>query len=230
MTREGIDGAAGVRRFDLAQVAPMPWKNGGGHTRELACWPPGAGLDAFEWRVSVASVASAGPFSAFEGIDRHIMVLEGEGLRLRAPGQGLDHALGQPWQPFAFAGEWAPDCSLLGGPVTDFNLMLRRGRWRGALRVEPGPQHLGAAPAGLAMVLAGSWRLGGDALAPGQGLWWTGNAGAGTLQPVAEPGPGGAAPALAWVALEPAGEVDGEPEGRHVAGFAKKSAINSIAP
>ena len=43
--------------FDLATVPATPWKNGGGSTRELACWPLGAGMDAFGWRVSVATIA-----------------------------------------------------------------------------------------------------------------------------------------------------------------------------
>ena len=39
----------------LADVAPQPWKNGGGTTRELLAWP-----DAASWRVrlSVAEVAA----------------------------------------------------------------------------------------------------------------------------------------------------------------------------
>ena len=47
-----------MQRLDLAATPPTPWKNGLGQTRELACWPPGAGLDDFEWRVSVATVAA----------------------------------------------------------------------------------------------------------------------------------------------------------------------------
>jgi hypothetical protein len=43
-----------MQRFDLNQIAPSPWKNGGGSTREIACWPQGAGMDSFGWRVSVA--------------------------------------------------------------------------------------------------------------------------------------------------------------------------------
>ena len=58
--------------FDLRTVPATPWKNGGGSTRELVCWPPGAGTDAFGWRVSVARIAAAGPFSAFAGVDRQI--------------------------------------------------------------------------------------------------------------------------------------------------------------
>jgi environmental stress-induced protein Ves len=35
----------------LADVAVMPWRNGGGVTRELAAWPA---RDAWHWRMSVA--------------------------------------------------------------------------------------------------------------------------------------------------------------------------------
>ena len=32
----------------------MPWKNGRGETTEIAIWPPTAGLDGFDWRISMA--------------------------------------------------------------------------------------------------------------------------------------------------------------------------------
>ena len=60
----------------------MPWKNGGGVTTEIAVFPANAGLEDFEWRLSMATVASDGPFSLFAGIDRTLAVLEGEGLVL----------------------------------------------------------------------------------------------------------------------------------------------------
>ncbi len=40
----------------------MPWKNGGGSTTEIAVFPIDSGLDAFDWRVSMATVAADGPF------------------------------------------------------------------------------------------------------------------------------------------------------------------------
>ena len=46
-----------------ADLVASPWKTGGGVTREVAAYPLGAALDAFVWRVSVADVAQAGPFS-----------------------------------------------------------------------------------------------------------------------------------------------------------------------
>ena len=57
----------------------MPWKNGGGETVEVIVHPEGASLSDFGWRVSMATVASDGPFSVFPGIDRTIVVVEGAG-------------------------------------------------------------------------------------------------------------------------------------------------------
>ncbi len=189
-----------MQRLDLATIAPTPWKNGGGATRALACWPPGAGLERFGWRVSVADVAAPGPFSLYPGVDRQILLLQGDGVHLRAADGSVDQALDRATPPFAFAGETAIDCTLRGGPVRDFNLMLRRGQWRGALRVWHGACTPGESPAGLCLVLAGHWERAGEAYASGQGLWWSTPRPGAPLRPV----PGGLDhPALAWVALEP---------------------------
>lgn len=190
--------------FDLANVPATPWKNGGGSTRELVCWPPATaaagGMDSFGWRVSVATIAAPGPFSAFAGVDRQIMLLGGDGVQLTS--SGWQHTLAERWQPFAFSGDEAVDCTMLGGISTDFNLMLRRGVWEGALQVvrsEPPPTG-----AGLCMVLQGRWQTvqAGQAarvLTAGQGAWWL-DAAPPRLQPVRDPG--SAEPVLAFVALE----------------------------
>jgi len=160
-----------MQRFDLNQIAASPWKNGGGSTREIACWPPGAGMEAFGWRISVATIDQPGPFSAFAGVDRQIMLLDGDGVHLR--GEGIDHVLDARWQPFAFSGDVALGCSLLGGTSTDFNVMARRGRWRAQVQVLDSAADAGRADAGLCMVLQGNWQADGAALIPGQGLWWS---------------------------------------------------------
>lgn len=201
-----------VQCFDLSAITPMPWKNGGGTTRELVCWPPHAGLQDFGWRVSVAAIAASGPFSAFPGIDRHIMLLEGDGVHLRSTAaQGsdaIDHPLDRPWQPFAFSGDLALDCTLLGGTSTDFNLMLRRGQWAvagpGGVELRHGVSQPGQSTAGLCLVLAGTWTWGEQTLAHGQGLWWSEPQTVPLLTPVGD-GIGDAC--LAWVALEPVSEV-----------------------
>lgn len=105
----------------------MPWKNGGGVTTEILAWPPAAGLDAFDWRISMAKVASAGPFSQFFGIDRTLTVLEGT-MRLAVEGAG-ELLLTPQSAPFAFPGDVATSAELVGGAVLDFNVMTRRGRF-----------------------------------------------------------------------------------------------------
>jgi len=107
----------------------MPWKNGGGNTTEIAAHPPGAVLASFAWRVSVANIEQDGPFSLFEGVDRTLVLLAGEGMRLIGEGEPLE--LRTPFDPVNLAGDRALHCSLIGGPVRDFNLMVRRGSARG---------------------------------------------------------------------------------------------------
>lgn len=121
----------------------MPWKNGGGTTREVASGvlrgtPPGTGpatgapVDGFDWRVSIADVAADGAFSAFPGVDRVITVAEGAGMVLTVDGRA--GTVG-PLDPFAFPGDAVTDCRLVAGPVRNANVMTRRGRATAAVRV-----------------------------------------------------------------------------------------------
>lgn len=125
----------------LADSPLRPWKNGLGRTREIAVHPPEAGMDDFLWRVSVAEVDSAAPFSSFPGIDRVIVLLDGAGFAMTLD-DVRTHALTVPHAPFAFPGEAKVTVALAGGPTRDFNLMLRRGRVRGCVEVwrEAGPR------------------------------------------------------------------------------------------
>ncbi|MBT9465998.1 HutD family protein [Hydrogenophaga sp.] len=163
-----------MHTFDIADLPPTPWKNGGGSTREIVCRPPGANMDSFEWRVSVATIAANGPFSVFPGVDRVIMLLDGAGVRLQ--GTGIDQRLDTPGVPFAFSGDVALDCALLGGPSTDFNVMTRRSQWRAEVTVLTGTRQIATAPSGLALAVRGRWHLQSGAhdfrCAPGTGMWW----------------------------------------------------------
>ncbi len=125
----------------LAECPSQPWKNGLGRTREIAVQPSGAGSDDFLWRVSIAEVDSAAPFSAFTGIDRQIVLLDGAGFTMTLD-DGRTHALTTPFAPFAFPGEAKVTVALADGPTRDFNLMLRRARVRGGIDVwrNAGPQ------------------------------------------------------------------------------------------
>ncbi|MDQ6647409.1 MAG: HutD family protein [Pseudomonadota bacterium] len=106
------------------------WKNGLGHTRQIAVHPAGAGSDDFCWRVSVADVDSDAPFSRFPDIDRQIVLLDGNGFTMTLDDHRV-HLLSVPLQPFAFAGEAAVVVTLVDGATRDFNLMVRRAQVRG---------------------------------------------------------------------------------------------------
>ncbi len=170
-----------VQRFNRESAPVTPWKNGGGTTCEIASWPPTAGIDAFDWRVSIATIAASGPFSVFTGVDRTIMLLQGDGMRLQA--QGIEHRLDQPNLPFAFSGDLPLDCTLLGGASSDFNVMSRRQRGRAEVRVLSGAVTLDAAPAGLLMSLRGNWQAGDQPIAEGEGLWWADDALGWSIEP-----------------------------------------------
>ncbi|WP_175870906.1 HutD family protein [Burkholderia sp. BCC0397] len=123
-----------------ADLVASPWKNGGGVTREIGAFPPGAALDAFAWRVSVADVGTAGPFSRFDGVDRTLVLLSGAGMTLAEAG-GTRHVLDAPLARADFAGETAIDATLHDGATRDFNLMTRRSAARGSVDVWPEGTH-----------------------------------------------------------------------------------------
>ena len=99
------------------------WRNGAGWTREI--WAePGEGGE-WLWRLSIAEIEQDAPFSRFEGIDRDIVLLSGNGVRLRFD-DGTVHALEPPHSRLRFPGEAGVQGELIDGPTQDFNLMWRR--------------------------------------------------------------------------------------------------------
>jgi len=109
----------------------MPWKNGGGFTEEITR-DTGAGLEGFGWRLSIADIEASGGFSSFAGYQRIITVLQGDGMRLNVDGRDSRPLL--PFDAFAFCGESQVGCTLLGGPIRDFNLIYAPGRYRARLQ------------------------------------------------------------------------------------------------
>jgi len=104
----------------------MPWKNGRGETTEVAVHPKGAGLGDFGWRISMAAVVEDGAFSIFPGIDRTLAVLGGDGIELSIAEAAPRH-LTPDGAPLAFPADVAVTARLPGGPITDLNVMTRRG-------------------------------------------------------------------------------------------------------
>ncbi|HEX6016846.1 MAG TPA: HutD family protein [Burkholderiaceae bacterium] len=99
----------------------MPWRNGGGTTRDLLAWPDPA---AWRLRISVAAIERDGPFSDFIGIERWFAVLQGSGVALQLGSVRREVRRGAP--PLRFDGALAPMCWLLDGPTSDLNLLVRR--------------------------------------------------------------------------------------------------------
>ncbi|CAN5160198.1 hypothetical protein BH09PSE1_BH09PSE1_26980 [soil metagenome] len=110
-----------------ADRVATPWKNGGGVTREIAASPSGAGLDDFDWRVSMAEVREAGAFSLFPDVDRVLTVLEGT-LGLTFAGEKPTF-LDPTSEPFAFPGDRPCHGLPVVGSVLDLNVMCRHSRF-----------------------------------------------------------------------------------------------------
>src|SRR5919112_5021061 len=100
-----------TRASDLVRV---PWKNGGGTTAEVAAFPEGSGFETFGWRISMADVASDGPFSLFPGIDRTLIVVEGDGIELDV--EGIAYPLDRTSPKLSFSGDDITTGRLLSGP------------------------------------------------------------------------------------------------------------------
>ena len=146
-------------------------------------------MQNFDWRISVAHIASDGDFSVFAGVDRVITLLEGGGVQLSSADGSADdsvlHALDTPLQPFAFSGDAAVHGRLLDGDCHDLNVMMRRGVCQAEVRVLRRHETGLPAPAGLLMAIRGTWQVQADGTdtANGQqhtlgaqtGLWWHDN-------------------------------------------------------
>lgn len=107
-----------------------PWRNGGGVTRQVLSrrlagsggWIPAE--QDWDWRLSIADVDSAGPFSAFPGMTRILTVIEGAGITLTVNGRVEDL---ERYRPFEFDGGAETSAALPHGPIRDLNLIARTG-------------------------------------------------------------------------------------------------------
>jgi environmental stress-induced protein Ves len=156
-----------------ADAAVMPWRNGGGSTREYVREPLDG--DDFDWRLSVAEVAADGPFSTFPGLDRILVLLSGNGMELWSGERSV--VLGEPLQHLAFSGEAEIQAHLLDGPTTDLNLMWRRDLYRAVVATAHGSGRLqlDATGVSIAFVAGGSMVVDGHTLAQGDVVQFTGH-------------------------------------------------------
>ncbi|WP_411850174.1 HutD family protein [Stenotrophomonas sp. LGBM10] len=114
--------SAATRVIPSVEYRRERWRNGLGWTREILRVP-----DNDDWlvRLSIAEIEQDAAFSAFPGIERELVLLRGEGLRLRFA-DGTLHTLMPPHDRLRFAGEAEVSGELVDGVTHDFNLMWRR--------------------------------------------------------------------------------------------------------
>lgn len=115
-----------VQRFGEHRV--MPWANGKGTSYEIASDRDGE--DRWSWRVAIAPVVLDGPFSALPGIDRELVVIEGNGMVLEVNGTSVECL---PGQVVRFSGDSKTIARLIDGPVVDLGLMTVRGSVTGLM-------------------------------------------------------------------------------------------------
>jgi environmental stress-induced protein Ves len=143
----------------------VPWKNGGGITREAMRVPPGG--DPFLWRLSVAHIDSSGPFSDFAGYSRSMVLLRGAGLTLKF-GNGEQRDLRRTGDSVEFDGAMPTHCDLLQGPCVDLNFMVSKSLRADArvVRVDQSPTALAAPQSALIFSVEAPLLLQGDAGQP----------------------------------------------------------------
>ncbi len=125
------------------------WRNQLGWTREIHAGhlPNASSQSPWDWRLSIAEIERDSEFSVFPGVDRELVLLTGNGVRLRFE-DGESQELLPPHDRLRFEGERKVTGELIDGPTHDFNLMWRRERVRAALWHRPlvGPMVLFAEP------------------------------------------------------------------------------------
>lgn len=106
----------------LDRVSAEPWKNGRGVTRTLASHDGSPS----QWRVSLAEITQDGPYSRFDGVVRHSLIVAGRGIVLR---DGSDTVVLAPGVPTQYDGEPVWEASLVDGACQALNVMVDRTRW-----------------------------------------------------------------------------------------------------
>ncbi len=103
------------------------WKNGKGTTQELAI-SAGHSVEDFDWRLSIAGVNENGYFSDFAGYQRALVILAGHGIFLTHANK-TTQLLKSSMDYACFGGGWRSYGELLDGPIVDFNVMTKTGRY-----------------------------------------------------------------------------------------------------
>lgn len=117
-----------VQRF--SEHRAMPWANGLGTSYEVASDRNADG--EWTWRVAIAPVVVDGPFSSLSGVDRELVVIEGNGMVLEVDGESVECL---PGRVVRFSGDSTTFARLIDKPVVDLGLMTVRGSVTGSMIV-----------------------------------------------------------------------------------------------
>lgn len=100
----------------------VPWKNGKGVTLELGL-NEGGSSDCFDWRISIADVVESGFFSYFNGCQRNLTLIEGEGIELTHDDESKNKLV-KLLDVANFDGASKTFGTLFGGPIKAFNVIV----------------------------------------------------------------------------------------------------------
>jgi uncharacterized protein len=109
-----------MRRLAVSSYQTVPWKNGGGLTREIATHSDAKGLI---WRLSLADVTSDAPYSRFPGYHRILTVVTGGGTQL-LDADNVVRIDALPYEPVPFSGDQFLQGRLGAGPIQNFNVIF----------------------------------------------------------------------------------------------------------
>jgi environmental stress-induced protein Ves len=112
--------------IDPGAFQPVKWKNGKGISLEIAVEPAGASAhgENLLWRLALARMSEAAPFSPYPGFSRFLSLTEGSELLLERAGGKI---LLRPGDIYHLEGEEEVS-GLPQGTVADLGLIYRRGQ------------------------------------------------------------------------------------------------------
>ncbi|NEM07081.1 HutD family protein [Geodermatophilus normandii] len=120
-TTHGPEPARVIRVEDLA---PTPWPNGGGWTREIHRQPSAQRRGQTAWRLSLATIDTVGPFSVLPEVRRWLLLASEGSLHLSI--DGTVHRLGHT-DTVEFDGGAAVEVIAVSGTSRVLNLMTYGG-------------------------------------------------------------------------------------------------------
>ncbi len=122
-----------MRAQRFSEHLAMPWANGKGTSYEIASDRDTS--NQWTWRVAIAPVVEDGPFSTLPGIDRQLVVVDGNGMVLEVDGKTVECLSGQV---VSFSGDSTTSARLIDGPIVDVGLMTVKGLYAGSMSVVTG--------------------------------------------------------------------------------------------